>query len=70
MKAPPHPIPSIEITAIDDYVAKTEVIQIRVTPAQKREIKISASSLRLTTTEYLIKCHELIAQKLRERSIP
>ena len=63
-------IQAVEKAEIDDLVAKTAVLQIRVTPAQKRAIKINASYLGLTATDYLIKCHELIAVKMQPISPP
>ena len=43
---------------------KTEVIFLRVSPKEKTAITATAKRLHLTVTEYLVKCHELIAGKL------
>lgn len=56
--------PSVTKHEVEQEVEKSEVIYLRVTPAEKEAVKEAASKLKMTATEYLMKCHELVARKL------
>jgi hypothetical protein len=43
---------------------KSEAILLRLTVRDKDAITAAAKSLHLTATEYLVKCHEIISEKL------
>ena len=45
-------------------VLKSETVHLRVTKNEKEEIKRTAGALHLSITEYLLKCHGLIADQL------
>ncbi len=65
MKAKSAPsLPSVSKQEVAHEVEKSEVIYLRVTPAEKEAVKATASKLKMTATEYLLKCHELVAKKL------
>jgi hypothetical protein len=49
-------------------VLKTETIQLRLTKIEKDEIRRVASRLSLSITDYILKCHEVVAEKLPEIS--
>ena len=48
-------------------VLKTETIQLRLTKIEKDEIRRVASRLSLSITDYILKCHEVVAAKLEEK---
>ena len=51
---------------VRDLMVKTETIQMRVTAVDKDEIKKAAQKCRLSVSEYLIRSHQVIAQRLRD----
>jgi len=57
-------LPSITKAEIEQSLRKTETIQIRLTAAEKAEVVRAKDELGLTTTEYLLKCSELVSSKL------
>jgi hypothetical protein len=58
-------VPPVSISEIEQSMRKSETVQIRVTPVEKAAIVKAKDTLNLTTTEYLVRCHELVAAKLR-----
>jgi len=44
-----------------------KTIQVRMTTEEKNDIEEAAEMVNLTLTEYLLKCHAVIAAKLRAR---
>jgi len=58
------PIPTVTPEEVAAAVEKSEVIYLRVTPNEKEAVKMAAKTLRLTATEYLLKCHELVSGKI------
>lgn len=63
-KEAPASLPAISKQEVAQEVEKSEVIYLRVTPAEKEAVKETASKLKMTATEYLMKCHELVARKV------
>lgn len=59
-KSIPEPTP----TEIKAGLAKTETIHLRLTKIEKQAIRQTAQSLHLSITEYLLKCHSVVAAKL------
>ena len=57
-------VPRVSKAEVDAKIRKSETIQLRLTPTEKDEIKRKATSLGLSVTEYLIKCHAAVASKL------
>lgn len=49
---------------VERKIPKTETIQLRVSKADKESIKKTAQKNGLTTTDYLIRCHYLVSEKL------
>ena len=62
-------LPSVTAKEVADKmtVEEIEVIYLRWTASQKKAVKKAADMVGLTVTDYLLRCHELIAQKLEER---
>jgi hypothetical protein len=65
MTTPTISAPSIE--EVKRRILKEETIQLRVTKVEKEKIRLVASGLHLSTTEYLLKCHEVVSAKLEEK---
>lgn len=63
----PH-MPSVTSKEVSESVDSSKVIFLRVSPQDHKAVKAAASTLRLTVTEYLLRCHALVAAKLEERS--
>jgi hypothetical protein len=57
------PKPSRE--EIQATLPKSETIHLRVTKAEKTAIRATAGTLHLSITEYLLKCHAVVAAKIR-----
>jgi hypothetical protein len=62
--APAIPEPTKE--EIDATLPKSETVHLRVTEVEKAEIRTMAAGLRLSITEYLLKCHAVVAAKIRK----
>ena len=58
-------LPTITKEEVQQRFPKTEAILLRLSVDDKKSITDAAKSLHLTATEYLVKCHEVIAAKLR-----
>ncbi len=65
MTTPKISAPSAE--EVKRRILKDETIQLRVTKVDKEKIVANAKGLHLTTTEYLLKCHEVVSAKLDEK---
>lgn len=52
---------------IQSGAKKSPAILVRMTEDERDSIKEVAASLKLTATEYLLKCHELVSSKLRQK---
>lgn len=63
MKTTPK-LPAVSRAEIERSMKKTETIQIRLTALEKEAIVRAKNTLDLTTTEYLIKCSQLVSAKL------
>ncbi len=50
---------------VKSRIAKTEIIQMRVSKSDKDSMKKTAQNCGLTLSEYLIRCHEVILEKLK-----
>ena len=64
----PIPLPSVTPEEVLAAAEKSEVIYLRLTPNEKEAVKVAAKALRLTATEYLLKCHELVSSKIPTES--
>jgi hypothetical protein len=60
------PEPSLE--EIQATLPKSETIHLRVTNAEKRAIRATSTTLRLSITEYLLKCHVVVAARIKRES--
>jgi hypothetical protein len=71
MKAKPdklkEAVDAIAPETLSGSLAKSEFIQFRVSEADKKSIKTTAEGLDLTVSEYLLKLHTLVAEKLNRR---
>ena len=46
-------------------IKKNEVIQMRTSAVEKQEIKQAAKACGLSITEYLLRCHDLVYERIR-----
>lgn len=71
MKAKPHKlkeaVDAIAPETLRGSLAKSEFIQFRVSEADKKSIKTTAEGLDLSVSEYLLKLHALVTEKLNRR---
>lgn len=67
MKKPkPTPVmPEPSSAEVQDALPKSETIHLRVTKAEKADVRVAASGLHLSITDYLLGCHRVVAAKLR-----
>lgn len=56
------PVPSKATVA--RILRKTETLSFRLTPEEKGGLRSAASSLRMSISEYVVKCHEAVAKQL------
>ena len=56
-------LPEPTLLEIQATLPKSETIHLRVTKAEKAAIRAAAGSLHLSITEYLLKCHTVVAAK-------
>ncbi len=47
-------------------IRKDATLQMRLTEADKDEIKITAGDLGISVSEYLLRCHWIVSKKLSE----
>jgi hypothetical protein len=59
------PIPEPSLEEIHATLPKSETIHLRVTKEEKNTIREMSGALRLSITEYLLKCHAVVAGKLK-----
>jgi len=59
-------IPEPTLAEIQKTLPKSETIHLRVTINEKAEVAATATSMHLSMTEYLLKCHAVVAGKLRK----
>lgn len=57
-------MPTVSKQEVLDELPKTEAILLRLSKRDKEAITSAAKLLHLTATEYLVKCHKLVAEKL------
>lgn len=60
-------LPTVTSQEAAAAVQKPEVIFLRVTSREKESVKQAATALRLSVTEYLMRCHGLVAEKLNQQ---
>jgi len=58
-------MPELSLADIQATLPKSETVHLRVTKAEKTAIRATAGALRLSITEYLLKCHAVVAGKIR-----
>ena len=57
-------LPTVSREEVRTHFPKTEAILLRLSVADKESIAGTAKTLHLTATEYLVKCHEIVAGKI------
>jgi uncharacterized protein (DUF1778 family) len=57
-------IPEPSLEDIKAALPKSETIHLRVTTTEKEAVRTTATSLHLSITEYLLKCHAVVAAKI------
>ena len=60
-------IPEPSLAEVQATLPKSETIHLRVTRAEKAAIRATAGALHLSITEYLLKCHSVVAGKIGRR---
>ena len=64
MNTEAFPLPTSD--EVKARVLKTETIQLRLTKIEKDDLRRVASRLSLSITDYILKCHEVVAAKLEK----
>jgi hypothetical protein len=59
-------VESVDGKSLGGDLSKTEFIQFRVTAKEKADIRRTAKHLHLTVSEYLLRMHTLVTQKLNK----
>lgn len=77
MKSKPTPkaVPAPDASQVDERFPRPrpkptggkEVIFLRVAASEKEAIESTANAVDLSVTDYLLRCHEVVAEKLAER---
>lgn len=57
-------MPEPSLADIQATLPKAETVHLRVTKTEKAAIRATAGELRLSITEYLLKCHAVVAAKI------
>ena len=57
-------LPSVSKKRVQAELVKSETVQIRVSPNDKAAMKKAAGLCRLSVSEYLIRCHKLVSERL------
>jgi len=57
-------MPKPSLAKIQATLPKSQTIHLRVTKAEKAVIRSTAGALHLSITEYLLKCHAVVAAKI------
>ena len=58
-------LPSPTVEAVDRSLRKTETLNLRLTPTEKEGLRVAASSVGMSISEYVLKCHEVVAEALK-----
>jgi hypothetical protein len=66
MNTPPDAsnFPDVSAEEVQQQLPKRTAILLRLSLEDKKSITTTARSLKLTATEYLVKCHHLVSSKL------
>tara|TARA_R110002050_G_scaffold76014_3_gene162624 strand:- start:696 stop:941 length:246 start_codon:yes stop_codon:yes gene_type:complete len=56
--------PPVSAEDVSDSMERKQVIYLRVSEAEKKAVKRAAAFVHLSSTDYLIRCHELVSSKL------
>lgn len=59
-------VASIEAAELGQSLRKDDVIQLRVSTADKESVKATALELDLSMTDYLLTIHRLVSEKIRK----
>lgn len=62
---PALPVPSVD--AVNRSLRKTETLNLRLTLIEKDGLRAAASSVGMSISEYVLKCHEVVAEVLRTK---
>jgi len=57
-------IPEPSLAEIQATLPKSETVHLRVTKAEKAAIRATAGAVRLSITDYLLRCHAVVAAKM------
>jgi hypothetical protein len=52
---------------VDRVLRKSETLSFRLTKAEKEGLRAAASSVSMSISEYMLKCHEVVAAQLDRR---
>ncbi len=63
-RKPKAAIPEPSSEEIQAALPKSETIHLRVTKDEKSSIRATSGALRLSITEYLLKCHAVVEGKI------
>ncbi len=68
MKSKPklRELPAVSKAEAEERLPKSAAIFFRLSAHDKKAVDAAARSLHLSTAEYLLKCHELVASKLQK----
>ena len=66
-KSKAREFPTVSKAEVDEQLPKSAAIFFRLTARDKKAVDAAAKSLHLSTAEYLLKCHEVIAAKLSDK---
>jgi hypothetical protein len=58
-------LPSPTVEAVNRSLRKTETLNLRLTPTEKEGLRAAASSVGMSISEYMVKCHEVVAEVLK-----
>jgi len=65
----PHkPLPSVSQYEIEETLTKAVTINLRLSVKEKDRVKRTAQAFGLNVSQYLLKCHELVADKEENRT--
>jgi uncharacterized protein (DUF1778 family) len=57
-------LPVPPVATIRRMLRKTETLSFRLTPEEKEGLRVAASSVGMSISEYVVKCHEAVAKNL------
>lgn len=60
------PLPTITSEEVEKKILKGKTINFRLSLEDKEDIAKTASALKLSVSEYLIKCHQLVMEKVEK----